>query len=243
MVNQITLTGMVLSAMPVNEYDKRLVILTKERGKITVFAKGARRPHSKYIAGSRPLSFGSFVLYEGRNAYNIVDISIDNYFEEIVTDIDSVYYAFYFLELAEYFTSENVEAKDMLNLLYISLKALLNKQIPNELIRRIYELKTLAIQGEYPDVFSCRKCGSKEELRYFAISQDGALCKECLQNENDAITVNTSTFYAMQYIISAPINKLYNFNVSEDVLTELRMIMSRFMQKHVDKEFNSEELL
>lgn len=243
MVNQITLTGMVLSAMPVNEYDKRLVILTKERGKITAFAKGARRPHSKYIAGSRPLSFGSFVVYEGRNAYNLVDISIDNYFEEIVTDIDSVYYGFYFLELAEYFTSENVEAKDNLNLLYVSLKALINKQIPNELIRRIYELKIFAIHGEYPSIFSCARCGSKEGLSHFAVSLDGALCNECVLKNDEAISVNTSTFYAMQYVISSPLNKLYSFNVSEEVLTELRMIMSRFMKKHIEKEFNSEELL
>lgn len=243
MVSQITLTGMVIVAAPVGEYDKRLVILTRERGRITAFAKGARRPNSQYVAGSRPFSFGEFTLYQGREAYTLIGMNISNYFEDMASDLDKVYYGMYFLELADYFARENVEAKDMLNLLYASFMAVRRGNVPMKLIRLIYELKIFALNGEYPEVFGCTSCGNKDSLRYFSISANGALCAGCKTARKDAIETDTSTFYTMQYIISAPIGKLYTFTVSDRVLTELTMIMTRWMAVHCDKSFKTLELL
>lgn len=243
MVAQITLTGMVLSATPVGDYDKRLVILTRERGKITAFAKGARRPNSQYVAGSRPFSFGEFTLYQGREAYTLTGMNIKNYFEDMALNLDKVYYGMYFLELADYFGREGIDAKDMLNLLYASFMAINKEQIPYRLIRRIYELKIFTINGEYPDVFSCQGCGKAEELTHFSVSANGTLCQTCKTIKKDAVALNNSTIYTLQYIISTPIGKLYTFNVSEEVMTELSIVMSRWLAFHCDREFKSLELL
>ena len=146
----ICVTGMILTQMPVGEYDRRICLLTKERGKISAFARGARKPGSKMAAGTNPFSFGTFKLYEGKNSYTVAEADIQNYFEELRTDYIGACYGMYFAEIADYYTRENNDEREMMKLLYQSLRALCAPSLPDRLIKCIYEIKAIAINGEFP---------------------------------------------------------------------------------------------
>lgn len=145
----LSVTGMVLLSAPSGDYDRRLVLLTREKGKITAFAHGVRRPGSSLMAASRPFSFGTFQVYEGRSAYNLQSAQITNYFDELSADMEGACYGAYFLEVASWLSDENMDGTELLNLLYVSLKALSKEALPNPLVRRIFELRAMVINGVY----------------------------------------------------------------------------------------------
>lgn len=252
-----TVTGMVLSAMPVGDFDKRLVILTKELGKISAFAKGARKQGSAFLACSQPFSFGEFTLYVGRNSYNIQSAEITNYFAQLRQDFEGMCYGMYFCEFADFMTKENNDEKDVLKLLYQSLRALAKKTIEVQLIRAVFELKLAAINGQAPQVYECVKCGkasgesvnmnretAKEAGGYlYSAECGGILCGTCKGCDRDAFMLDASTLYTMQYIISKEIEGLYTFRVTDRVLQELKRCIKLHLDRYIGYEFKSLEIM
>jgi len=234
---------MVLKSAPIGDYDKRVVILTKEMGKISAFAKGARKPNSPLIGVVNPFSFGQFTLYEGRSSYTICQASISNYFSELREDIERAYYGMYFLEFADYYTREFNDETAMLKLLYQSMRALVKKTISLPLIRYIFELKTISVNGEAPQVFQCVSCGYTEKQIVFSALKGGIVCGKCREHVQDAQKVSGSTLYTLQYIVSSSIEKLYTFTVSDEVFEELKAIVEYYVSIYVGREFKSLEIL
>ena len=100
MQESLYVTGIVLKQTPFGEYDRRVCLLTREKGKITAFARGARKPGNRLAAATNPFAFGSLCA----------------------------------------------------------------PALPNELVRSIFELKAIVVNGEYPGVPEERKL--EESTRY-----------------------------------------------------------------------------
>ena len=174
MQEQIRDKGIIIKAEPIGEYDRRVVILTENRGKISAFARGARRPNSKFVASTNPFVFGNISLFAGRNSYTLTDIETVEYFDSLRLDLDKSMYGMYFLELADYYTRENNDDRDMLKLLFVSLKALSRGLIDNRLIRAIFELRAVAVNGEFPGLELRSMSETAEYTIKFIISADFA---------------------------------------------------------------------
>ena len=193
MQGHITVTGMVLKQSPVGEYDRHISLLTRERGKLSAFARGARKPGNKLTAATNPFAFGSFRLYEGKNSYTVGDAEIQNYFEELRTDYIGACYGMYFMEVADFYTRENNDEREMLKLLYQSLRALCASSLPDPLVRCIFECKAIAVNGEFPGV---PRDGGLEASAVYALEYIAASSVEKLYT----FTVTDSVLLQLQQV-------------------------------------------
>jgi len=141
--------GLIIKSEPFGEYDRRIVILTVDRGKISAFAQGARRTNNKLAAGTNLFCFGEFGLYSNRNSYSLKETKIDNYFSYFRDDFVAAYYGMYLVEIADYYCRENLADKEMLTLLYQALKALTSEKFDNNLVKAVFEIKAVMIEGEF----------------------------------------------------------------------------------------------
>lgn len=221
-MSNVTVNGIIISSMPMGEYDRRVEILTSDYGRISAFASGARKPSSDLVAASRVFAMGTFELYQGKSSYNMRHAKISEFFTELSASMELTGYGFYFLELCRYFSRENVNASDMLNLLYYSLKALTREQIDNRLVRAVFELKMLDINGLCPDA---ERIISPEGR--FSIGKD----------------LDPSTSYTIHYVLENAPARLYTFKLADNCLDEFRDVTSHLMKLMVDREFKSLEFL
>jgi len=218
LADEIEVSGVVVSCMPIGEYDKRVVIITAELGRIHAFARGARRTNSKLLAGTDPLTFGTFKLISGKNAYTLVEVKIVNYFNELKMDIDRVYYGFYFLELASYFSRENIGEKNLINLIYMRFKALEAKvdKFTPEFIKAIFEWKIFQIEGIMPSIDEGIFLGKK---------------------------LKPSTVYAIKMIAVTDITKLFSFDLEAESKREFIKLAEEYRDLNTDIQFKSLEMI
>ena len=257
MAGEITLTGIVLSSAPVGEYDRSLSILTCEKGRISAFASGARRPMSSLRAVSRVFTYAKFTVYPRRDSYSVTKCESPIYFDELSMDPGKSCCGMYFCELLKYFTRENCDEAEQVKLLFTSLKALQKGNMPERLIRNVFEIRAIANYGEAPNIFECASCrkNSEESEWIFNIKQGVMFCRDCYktaaagteyiqdQSKKDIKKISETVRYTMHYCITAPYKTLFGFSLTEEAREGFSTVVEDYIKRHVDKPMKSLELL
>lgn len=237
----IVIRGVVLRETEIKEADKILTLLTAERGKISVFARGARRKSCKYAACAQSLAYSEWTLYQKGDWYYANEGSTLELFNGLRSDLDAMSLGFYFAELTEAVTSEEAAATELTRHLLNGLYALSALHKPPMLVKAAFEGKLLCLAGYEPLVNSCAYCGAAEpEQPLLDVVQGVLRCRKCGVKESAlSMPLCRDSLLALRHIVYGDPKRLYSFALGEDALRRLSAASEAFVAAQLERGFKT----
>lgn len=237
----IVTRGIVLRETETKEADKILTVLTAERGKISVIARGVRRKGCKYAACAQPLVYSEWTLYQKGDWYYANEGATVELFRGLQTDLDAMALGFYLAELTEAVTTEETSAAELLRHLLNGLYALSALHKPPALVKAAFEIKLLSLAGYEPLADSCAYCGAPEpEQPLLDVVQGVLRCRKCGAKESAlSMPLCPDSLAALRHIVYGDPKRLYSFRLGEDALRRLSGAAEAFVAAQLERGFRT----
>ena len=177
------LTAIVLRTVDTGEADRVVTLLTRERGKVAAFARGARASRRRFGGSLEPFTLVSAEVRE-RSASELLDLDsvtpLDA-FGGIRSDLARIACAGYAAELSREVVRDHEPHEDLFDLLAAYLRAL-DAAPARPAALRAFELGALRAAGLAPRLDACARCGRPppaDAAARFDPGQGGILCEAC----------------------------------------------------------------
>ena len=237
--------AMVLRSRRYREADALLTLLTREKGKVSVVAKGAYKPASKLRGGVQPYSINEMQISEGRSTLHTL---IQSDCVEMLLPIRQSYEAMalgaYWAELLEVFGQEGM-ADDGLYLLGKAgfLSVAVN---PRHLTRLVLEIRLIGQQGLRPDFDRCCACGEPFDgaaVTRFSSAEGGFLCRACPSRAGGHMRVSPGTRGLWRGLEGVALDKMGRVRLDPRQGDDLSEVLRWWISRHTGKPMKTWELL
>lgn len=236
----VTVRAIVLRVTNYNEKDALLTLLTGHHGKLTVKARGLRRKNSPLIAPCQLLAYGEFTLFEYRGQYTINEAQALELFTALRQDLTKLSLGTYFAQVSEVLAQEDLPNPELQALVLNCLYALTKLNLPEAMVKAVFELRSACLSGYNPDLFGCHICGSQTPER-FDLSAGQLECVGCRSQESAGIRmpVNSSVLDAMRYICLCDPKRLFAFQVGDKTLRQLGDLTEAYLTTQLERGFST----
>lgn len=230
--------GLVLRETEYKDADKLLTVLSKDRGQLTLRARGVKSRSSKLKSGCQLLAYTEFTVFEGRNSMTVDEAVPIELFMPLRQDIELLSLASYFAQVAEVLSQEDAPDPELLSLCLNSIYALSKLNKPQSLVKSAFELRAACLAGYEPILDGCMICGNPNPDR-FDMSGGSLQCADCIASGEYGLRlpVSASVLMAMRYIVSCDIKRLFSFQLSDVSAEQLSGITETYFLTQLERGF------
>lgn len=229
--------GIVIKVNNVGESDRLVTYLTRDLGVIRAFVRGAKSVKSKALSATSLFAYCDLTVYCGADKYIVRETQPKEMFFSLREDLEKLALAQYFAQVLFCLAPEDEGAESWLRLLLNCLSFLCSGEKSQELIKAIFEVRTVAMAGFMPDISACSKCGVVDSDTFTLNLHTGHLhCGNC---GGSGITLPISVVVALRHIAYAPFNKLFSFVLADTVVPVLGKVAEELVTTNSSTKFTT----
>ena len=246
---QIRTDGVVIKESDVGENDKYITILTSDLGTVEAYVKGAKRKGSKLYNSTKLFCYSTFILFQNKNKYYVNETDVNNLFYDLRLDIERLTVASYFCQIIYEIKPESDTSSVSMKLLLNSLHLLANTQKNAKLIKSVFEMRILTINGFTPDILACNGCGEYENNIRFYIGDGTILCDSCANKSDDPklscgyARLTRGVLAALRHIVYCVPEKVFSFTLDDENIKLLSEVCESYLICQTERNYKSLEFL
>ena len=234
--------GVIIKVQDYKENDKLLWMYTEELGKVTCIAKGAKRSKSQLLSVTLPLCFGEYLLFKGKNLYNLQEGKIINSFQGLLNTLEKLTYSSYLCELIDICVENDEVNSALFKEFMICLYLLSTDALDYELLVRAFELRLLEATGYNLELDRCCICKKKISVAdYISLSHYGGVCDEC--NKEYGFFISKPAYNALRFLKNTSMDKVYRLNVNDEIKKQMERVITNIIANNYSKRPKSLEML
>jgi DNA repair protein RecO (recombination protein O) len=227
------------------EVDLRISFFTETDGLVTLIAKSALRSRKRFGGNLQKYFLLQIEWTEIPGRMGLLNsVSLLASYWEIVADWEKVRHADYLLELAAAIFPQPGPKPKVFRILVAEMISLAGGENPPAVARKA-EAAFLSMAGWGPDLSGCRRCGVPPGLKEkktadpirFLVSEGRFLCGSCARTGGHSMSQGAARTWKALQSTSAPL--LRRLRISNNILEELQIVMSEYLELHLGKSFRS----
>ncbi len=233
--------ALVLKSFDLRETDQILTLFSRELGKISVVAKGVKKPQSTLRGLVQPFCYSQFFLTRTGEMHLITQGRLGEFFGNIREDLDKTLQALYVLELLDKSTVERDPNPALLNLTLQVLRYIENNPVSSVSLR-FYEMKLLGAVGFAPVLDRCSNCHKADDLIYFSRASGGAVCNSCA-TESSAVRILPATLAVLRTLQHSGLSILPRLRLNPSVLEQTEKVLEDYLEFYLERKLNLKSVM
>lgn len=232
--------AVVVSLRDFGEADKMVTLFSREYGKITAFAYGARRPRSRLAGAMQLFTHLEVSLAGGKNYDTIKQCEILQPFRFIQEDLNRLAYGMFMAELLSELCPERQPEPGVFDL-FIEVLQVLEMRNPR-IVSMAFAWQILKISGFLPEFGQCAVCGKMlVEQGFFHCDSGGCLCSQC--NSTYSAGDDGKVFELIQRLLNLNWQAPAAFSVKGNVLVRTEKVLMDYLLHCLDKPLKSTDFI